>query len=194
MTAATEREMLDLLHKRFGQKSYNGGIEAPRYICAEHVRTRAGFYCREIDFVAVETWESSMRAGTLTIHGAEVKVSRSDWLRELKDPHKTAETMEYATHCWLAVPDLTVARPEELPDGWGLLHIVGSRGLVAKVTARRRAVDPLSPSATAGLLRAAAKTAATWTRPETYRVGESRSATVQESVAGDALFGLEASA
>lgn len=179
-----EREMLDLLHRRYSQKSYNGGVAAPRYICAEHVRVRAGFDCRTMDFAAVETWEGSMRAGTLTVHGVEVKVSRSDWLRELKDPHKTAETMEYATHCWLAVPDLTVAQPHELPDGWGLLHLAGSRGLVAKVAARQRRVEPLSPSATASLLRAVAKTAGRLPSPEAHRAGNGPSSD------GDALFDL----
>ena len=155
----TEREMLDLLHRRFGQRSYNGGIDAPRYICAEHIRIRAGFEARTMDFLAVDTWESSMRSGSLTVHGVEVKVSRSDWLRERKNPDKSVQTMAYATNCWLAVPALTVARPDELPDGWGLLHIVRNRGLVAKVQPARRHTGSLAPTAIAGLLRAVVKTA-----------------------------------
>ena len=162
----TERDMLDLLHRRYGQRSYNGGVEAPRYVCAEHVRAKAGFDCRTADFVAVETWASSMRDGSLTIHGVEVKVSRPDWLRELKDPEKAAETLAHATHCWLAVPGLHIARLDELPDGWGLLYPAGSRGLVAKVSAVRRTVPPLTASATAALLRAVAKTAARHLLPE----------------------------
>ena len=155
----TERQMLDLLHRRYSQESSNGGIYAPRYICAEHARIRAGFDTRTMDFLAVDTWESSMRTGWLTIHGVEVKVSRSDWLRELKDPRKSAETMGYASHCWLAVQDLAIARPEELPEGWGLLLIAGSRGLVAKVAAKQRQPEPLTPAAVAALLRAVVKTA-----------------------------------
>lgn len=161
----TERDMLDLLHRRYSQASINGGTSARRYVCAEHVRNQAGFFDRgrggrTADFVAVDTWLSSLRSGHLRVHGVEVKVSRSDWLRELKDPAKAVETLEYASYCWLAVPDLTVAQPDELPDGWGLLRIAGDRGLVAKRAAQLRPVDPLSPSATAALLRAVAKTAA----------------------------------
>lgn len=159
----TERDMLDLLHKRYSQRSYNGGVNAPRYICAEHVRARAGFDTRTADFIAVETWESSMRHGALTVHGVEVKVSRSDWLRELKDPAKAAVSMAYASHCWLAAADASVARPGELPDGWGLLLPQVRSGaliLIAKVKASRRKVDHLSPPQTAALLRAVAKTAA----------------------------------
>jgi hypothetical protein len=156
----TERDMLDLLHRRYGQKSYNGAVSAPRYICAEHVRARAGFDTRTADFIAVDTWESSMRQGWLIVHGVEVKVSRSDWLRELKDPHKAAEGMHYASHRWLAVPDASMVREGELPSGWGLLACVRNRGLVAKIRAEDRGGEPLSPSAVAALLRAVAKTAA----------------------------------
>lgn len=166
--------MLELLHRRYGQKSYNGGVNAPRYICAEHVRARAGFDCRTADFVAVDTWESSMRQGWLTVHGVEVKVSRSDWLRELKDPRKAADGMPYATRLWLAIPDPSMVREGELPPGWGLLCPAGSRGLVAKIQAAGTGGgEPLTPSETAALLRAVAKVAAnraTWSaaaKPET---------------------------
>lgn len=158
----TERDMLDLLHRRYSQRSYNGGMYAPRYVCAEHVRARAGFDCRTADFIAVETWESSLRNG-LTIHGAEVKISRSDWLRELADPAKAAVSMAYASHCWLAAADASIVRPGELPAGWGLLipqERAGMLALIAKPRAVRRDVEHLSPSQTAALLRAVAKTAA----------------------------------
>jgi hypothetical protein len=156
----TEREMLDLLHRRYGQRSYNGGVDAPRYICAEHVRAGAGFERRTADFMAVDTWESSMRQGWLTIHGVEVKVSRSDWLRELKDPDKSADGMRYASHCWLAASDPSIIREGELPLGWGLLCPAGARGLVAKIPAKGRRVEQITPSAIAALLRAVAKTSA----------------------------------
>jgi hypothetical protein len=158
----TERDMLDLLHRRYSQRSYNGGVHAPRYVCAEKVRAQAGFDCRTADFIAVETWESSLRNG-LTIHGVEVKTSRSDWLRELADPTKAAVSMAYASHCWLAAADASIVRPGELPDGWGLLvpqERAGMQVLIARPGAVRRDVAHLTPSQTAALLRAVAKTAA----------------------------------
>jgi hypothetical protein len=159
----TERDMLNLLHARFGQRSYNGAVSAPRFVCAEQVRSGAGFDRRTADFIAVDTWESSLRDGLLTVHGVEVKTSRSDWRRELADPEKAAESLAYASHCWLAAADPSVARADELPDGWGLL-LPRRRGgvlvLVAAVTARRRKPARMDASATAALLRAVAKTAA----------------------------------
>lgn len=53
--------------------------------------------------------------------GFEVKVARSDWLAELDQPAK-AETWHAHCHDWYIVaPDTDIVRPEELPDGWGLI-------------------------------------------------------------------------
>lgn len=55
--------------------------------------------------------------------GHELKVSRADWLHELDQIDK-AETWASQCHAWnLVVPDIDVARPEELPHGWGLLTV-----------------------------------------------------------------------
>ncbi len=154
----TERRMLDLLHRRYGQQSYNGAIEADRYVRAEHVRASAGFDRRTADFIVFDTWASSRFA----IHGVEVKVSRSDWLRELKDPTKAEPFMAWCTHWWLAVPDRSMVKPDELPSGWGLLagqRYMGDMRLVAAIPAPRRNVPPIPPDSVAALLRAAVKTA-----------------------------------
>ena len=151
----TERVMLDALHKRFGQRSHNGAVEAPRYICAEHVRAQSGFDRRTADFVAVDTWASSKHV----IHGVEVKVSRSDWLRELKDPSKAGAFTSWVHYWWLAAADASIVREGELPGGWGLLVMRKSR-LVATTRAPRLAAVPVPPESLASLLRAVAKTAA----------------------------------
>ena len=104
-----------------------------------------------------------MRGGTLTIHGVEVKTSRGDWRRELADPGKAATSLAYASHRWLAAADETVARPGELPDGWGLLIPVTRAGVLvlrAQVRAAPLPVPHLDPSQVAALLRAVARTVA----------------------------------
>lgn len=163
----TERTMLDLLHKRFGQMSHNGASSAERYVRAEHVRATAGFFdrgdpsARTADFIAIDTW----RSANLATHGVEVKVSRSDWLHELKQPSKAAPFLAWCTYWWLAVPDARMVRPGELPEGWGLMAIRGSRGLVACPAAPKRGAGPIPPESLASLLRAVAKTAASRTAP-----------------------------
>lgn len=53
--------------------------------------------------------------------GFEIKVARSDWLAELDQPAK-AEAWHPHCHAWYVVaPDTDIVRPEELPDGWGLM-------------------------------------------------------------------------
>jgi hypothetical protein len=161
----TERGMLDLLHKRFGQQSYNGAVQADRYVRAEHVRAKAGFDCRTADFVAVDTWASS----NIAIHGVEVKVSRSDWLRELKDPWKAEEFVPFTNYWWLAAADKSIVRDDELPEGWGLLVPRGGK-LTAVKKAPRREAQPLPLARMAALLRAVAKTAGLQVRHGGYVV------------------------
>lgn len=71
-----------------------------------------------IDFLAVACWQSLGFA----VHGHEIKVSRSDWLRELKKPHKARFSMARCDYWWLAAPP-GVAKPEEIPLGWGFIEL-----------------------------------------------------------------------
>lgn len=108
-------EMTKALVRRFSALSPGNG---PRYVIATEVRNRAGFAAtRSCDAIVVDTWPSS----GLAIHGFEVKVSRSDWLRELADPLKAEAFRRYCDRWWLAVGDPSIVRPGELPEGWGLM-------------------------------------------------------------------------
>jgi hypothetical protein len=148
----TERVMLDALHARYNGRYGNG----PRYAVAEHVRSHCSFDARRTaDFVAMDLWKS----GRLDLHGHEVKVSRSDWLRELKQPEKAAEFIPYMNRWWLVIADAAMVRAGELPAGWGMIVLAGPVLRVVKHAPRRDA-KPLTPTRLAGLLRAVAQTAA----------------------------------
>lgn len=156
MTAVTERMMLDALRTRYMVHAGNGA----RYAVAEGVRSHASFDARRTaDFVAMDLWKT----GKLDLHGHEVKVSRSDWLRELKDPSKAAEFIPYMNRWWLVIADAAMVRPGELPDGWGLMELdrPGDRWHPLRVVkhAPRREALPLPPTRLAPLLRAVAQTA-----------------------------------
>ena len=142
---STEREMLDRLHVRYNDMRGNG----ERYVRAEHVRNAAGFRAtRTADFIALDLWPS---AG-LRFHGHEVKVSRSDWLSELKDPDKADAFKRYMDYWWLVVPSADIVR-DDLPDDWGL--IVNDR--IAKQAPLLKPA-PMPHTMTACLLRAVHKT------------------------------------
>jgi len=162
----TERQMLDYLHQRYSKVNPSNG---PRYAVAEHVRSHAGFDARRCaDFIALDCWPTK----GLELHGHEVKVSRSDWLHELKQPDKAEEFKRYMDRWWLVVPDAKIVKEGELPDGWGLLVLTAVTSTVtwpdihkrvehklrAKVQAPQLTPEPLPRDMLATLMRACAKT------------------------------------
>lgn len=152
--AHTEESMLALLAKRYrGEQRGNG----PAWAFVPKVRNAAGFNAtRTIDAIAMSLWPSR----GLELHGHEIKVSRSDWLRELKDPAKAEAFTEQVDRWWLVVSDASIVQEGELPPTWGLM-VATSRGLKVTVQA-----PPLPPTDTpwmpktflAALLRASART------------------------------------
>jgi hypothetical protein len=72
---------------------------------------------RFADAIIMSLWPSR----GLEIIGVEIKVSRSDWLRELQQPEKADPLFAYCDCWYLAVSDRTIIHPGELPRGWGLL-------------------------------------------------------------------------
>lgn len=158
---ASERTMLDLVHHRFAAVNPGNG---PRYIVAEHVRNQAGFGgswgtgpLRTADALVLDLWPSTGNV----IHGIEVKISRSDWLTELKDPDKAEAFRPHCDFWWLAVPDANIVR-DDLPPGWGLL--VAGKNQFGEMTLRCRKRAPKFPrlpmpfGMTAAWMRAAVKT------------------------------------
>jgi hypothetical protein len=150
-----EREMLDRLNVKYGK--YNGnGI---RYTRAEHVKNMTGFSSSRVcDYMAMDLWGGYGIHSGPKLHGHEVKVSRSDWLTELKDPTKAEEFAQYCDFWWLVVSDKTIVKPGELPEGWGLMHSYGT-GIRVAVQAERRDPLPMPRHLQATLTRAVTKTA-----------------------------------
>lgn len=116
----TEADMLALLRDRH-TKPGNGG--AGEWAFLTHVRDAAGFDARRtIDAMALSLWPSRGHE----LHGFEVKVSRSDWLRELADPAKADGFIARCDRWWLVAAE-GVAKPGEMPEGWGLLVAQGNK-------------------------------------------------------------------
>ena len=147
----TERAMLDALHARYSQPSQGTTV---RWVCAEHVKAACGFDRRAADFLAQDLWEGQ---GNL-LHGHEVKVSRSDWLRELADPAKAEAVKRYCDRWWLVVPDRRIVR-DDLPTEWGLLALDDTGRLRVARRAPKLRPEPIPATFRAALLRATAKTA-----------------------------------
>jgi hypothetical protein len=131
------RSIYDLLRARHA---------APEWALLEEVGERpAG--SRWADGIAINLWSSRGYA----IHGFEVKVSRSDWLRELKQPAKAEALFRNCDYWWL-VAEKGIVKDGELPPSWGHLERRGN-SLYTVVAAPRLQPVALSRAFFASLVR-----------------------------------------
>jgi hypothetical protein len=106
-------------------------------------------HSRLADAVIMGLWPSR----GIDLQGVEIKVHRSDWQRELKDPGKADQIARYCDFWWVhASPD--VVMPAEIPAGWGL-RVYDGRAWSTPVEAERRRPEPMSREFLAALLRRA---------------------------------------
>lgn len=102
------------------------------------VRDSAGYSARRsADAVAVGLWPSRGHK----IEGIEIKVSRGDFLHEMKHPEKSEAVLQFCHHWWLATP-AGLVKPEELPLTWGLLELTKA-GL--RVRKQAPELEPIAP-------------------------------------------------
>lgn len=120
---------------------------APEWALMEEVAPKTGGGTRYADAVAVNLWQSRGHA----VNGFEVKVSRSDWLRELKQPEKADPVMRYCDYWWL-VSEKGVVKPGELPINWGHMERSGNSLRVATAAPKLEA-QPLTREFFASLMR-----------------------------------------
>lgn len=122
---------------------------APEYALFEEVYAGIGG-TRRTDMVAMGLFPSR----GLLLHGFELKVSRNDWLTELKNHAKAEEMYVYCDHWWLVVGDRNIVKDGELPPTWGLIAPRGET-LATVVKAPRLKPVPLDRELFAALSRRA---------------------------------------
>lgn len=157
----SESVVADLLRQRHAHPG-NGG--SGRFVFARQVRSDSGFAgertddtgnvstLRTFDAVAIGLWQSSRHA----VHVFEIKVSRSDWLRELADPDKTAAALAIAEYFWIVAP-AGIVKLTELGDGWGLIEVHGdgdAKPWRMRATKRATALRPPSTTLPRGFVTA----------------------------------------
>lgn len=93
----------------------------------------------------------------LELHGVEIKVSRSDWQRELKNPEKAETIFQYCDRWWIAVPEeMALGCKAELPPTWGLLALKDGK-LRQVVAAPRLEPKELTRNFIAAMMRRSAQ-------------------------------------
>lgn len=140
------------------------GVQGSGWAVFDEVRSETGYTAgvstRTCDMLALSLWRSK----GIALHGLELKVSRGDWLRELRQPDKAGSIAKFVDFWWLVVPSLDVVMPGELPMGWGLLVVdqeradAGlSRPLRVAHKAPQRGAVPLDLPFVAALVRKVAR-------------------------------------
>jgi len=110
------------------------GHPYPTWLFAVEVRLGTGFGVQyhlsghpkpvygdqRIDAFAMHTWPSKKFKRI----AYEIKVSKADFQNELKHPDKRLAAEMFANLTYFAAP-IGIIKPEQVPDGWGLIEIVG---------------------------------------------------------------------
>jgi len=101
---------------------------------------------RRADALVCSCWPSN----GIWLAGVELKVSRSDWKRELKDPGKAWGVGRYCHYWWLACP---AGVAEEVPEAWGLVTVDDKGTVRVRKQAPRREPEPLTFDFLASVMR-----------------------------------------
>lgn len=127
-------QVIDALRQRY---------PTPEWAFLEQVRNRTGYDAaspRYADVLAMNLYASR----GMELHGVEVKVARSDWLREARDPDKAEAIAQYCHRWWIAAPPRVVLL-DELPEGWGLYAYEDGKLKVVRQAPPREPVPPSLP-------------------------------------------------
>lgn len=130
----------------------NGAANLAKYIVLTQVAASTGGANNIADLMVLGAWHSSGNE----VEGFEVKVSRADWLNEVKNPNKCQPSKQYCHRWWLVIADPSMVKDGELPDDWGMMAVVNG---VLKVIKKAPLLSPvpLSVDFVASLLRTDAR-------------------------------------
>lgn len=138
------RHLLKLLQAKFSP---------PECAFFTEVANGTGGHCsRHADALVMGLWPSR----GLHLSGFELKASRADWLRELKDPAKADVIATYCDYWWVVVCQAAFVADGELPKTWGLMA-ADSGKLKVIVDAPKLEAKPVSRAFLAAICRKAAE-------------------------------------
>jgi hypothetical protein len=180
MNARTTHEMRCRIAARFGSSTTEprrltrgpAVAGAPEYLVLFEVpiegrasRTHLTTGRQRIDAVAYGMWAKTSHV----VHGIEIKTSRADLLRELRDPSKADAGVAACDYWWLALSGPALLREDdEVPDGWGVLAAHGNGLRTIQEPTRREGMR--DDRFVAGLLTAAMRSS-TYRRAQGYQAG-----------------------
>jgi hypothetical protein len=147
-------EVLDILGRSFGPDQ--------GYVLIREMTI--GDRGRRADAIALQLY----RSRGIHLHGFEVKVSRRDWVNELRSPAKADDLATRCRHFTVVTPQGIVDRAE-LPDSWGLFEIDKRERLLRTVTPAKLEPQPLDLYTLSLILRRAHESLTSPFRAEAQR-------------------------
>lgn len=92
----------------------------PKYVLIEEAENGTGAHRgRLADGLALALWPSS----GMWLYGFEIKTSRADLLRELRQPGKWRAVGRYCDYWWLVVTEDVWQKDDDLPACWGVMQL-----------------------------------------------------------------------
>jgi hypothetical protein len=138
LTASDIRAALKLAYK------------APEAVVGFEVSNATGANARRhVDAVVMDLWPSR----GLALTAVEIKISRGDFQRELKQPEKSEAIAKYCDFFVIAAPKGLI-RADELPLAWGLWEVDAAGALKIKVRPQRTEAQPVDRHFLAAMVRA----------------------------------------
>ncbi len=137
-------EIVELLRVRFSPPAFG--------FLTQVANGTGGRHYRWADALVMSVWPS--RGIYLT--GCEIKASRYDWQKELRNPEKAEAICQYCTHWYVVAGHSGIVEPGELPKTWGLLVCKGAK-LMTEVEAPRLKPKPPNLDLLAAIFRRAAE-------------------------------------
>ena len=137
---------------------YASNGKAPRFVLMHEVADSTGWgMTRKADAILLDCWKS--KAGPQSLHGFEFKVSRADWLTELRNPGK-ADAIERFCHSWTVVAAVDVVKDKDFwaspqREQWGLCEVLPGGVVVIRQKAKPQDADPAPMRFVASLVRRA---------------------------------------
>lgn len=121
----------------------------PAYAFFEQVANGTGWAAKRwADAIAMGIWPSR----GMLISGFEIKVTRTDWKKELDHPEKAEQIQSYCDQWWIVTPK-GLLDVEELPPTWGLYEVDEKAKGYVKIAAPVLTPKPVTRQFMAAILR-----------------------------------------
>lgn len=128
---------------------------SPTFVLLPQVRSCTGDAQekpRRVDALAVSVFPSR----GLYLAGIEIKVTKTDFRKELRDPEKSEPIAQFCKYYYIAAP-VNVVPIGELPERWGLIEVRADGATIVHRAEPREVVEPPDIGFMCSVLRSASR-------------------------------------